>query len=459
MSGNEVDALRMMLEDVEDRGRGAFSARCPACGGDGLWVTPAIAAFRCNRCEFEGSALELFDVLQSEPQHSGNRQDIRFLTVNDLRNHPRPEWLVEGGLPKAGIVCLYAPPAHGKTFVLVDLGLSVSTGKDWMGLPVRRGNVVFIAAENGKALGLRVLTWLDFHEIPDPKEFLVVDQPIQLIKPKEVQRFLDGLPTTAIDLIVIDTLARSMVGGDESSAKDMGQVIETCEEFIRCTGATVVISHHPGHNKTRERGSTALRSAVDTMITIGGGETSRHLKWEKQRDAVLRDDVPFTLMPHRESALVTSRPGIGATTPGPTPKQLEALKSLQSAGVVEGLTNAEWKRASGLPGSTFEDARKCLHSNGFVIPAGKGRGSKYTISTKGEKLLLQSSTFTPSKLQMSNGSSLHTEPPPFRGGPDGVTELSELCEENSTDSQRKEAAEALRVERDEVKALLSGTDQ
>ena len=49
-------------------------------------------------------------------------------------------------------------------------------------------------------------------------------------------------------LIIVDTLARCMVGGDENSAKDMGLFIAHADALRKETGATVLIIHHTGKN-------------------------------------------------------------------------------------------------------------------------------------------------------------------------------------------------------------------
>jgi putative DNA primase/helicase len=72
-------------------------------------------------------------------------------------------------------------------------------------------------------------------------------------------------------VIVLDTLARCFIGGDENSAKDMGLFVEGCRRLQQETGATVIAIHHAGKPKNArsgptERGSSALRAASDAVI-------------------------------------------------------------------------------------------------------------------------------------------------------------------------------------------------
>jgi RecA-family ATPase len=47
-------------------------------------------------------------------------------------------------------------------------------------------------------------------------------------------------------LVVIDTLARCMVGADENSARDMGEAIDALDRLRRAAGSCVLPVHHMG---------------------------------------------------------------------------------------------------------------------------------------------------------------------------------------------------------------------
>jgi RecA-family ATPase len=71
------------------------------------------------------------------------------------------------------------------------------------------------------------------------------------------------------DLIVIDTLAQVMPGGNENSGEDMGRVMGRCLEITRQTGAMVGAVHHSGKDETRgARGWSGLRAACDFEFEV-----------------------------------------------------------------------------------------------------------------------------------------------------------------------------------------------
>ena len=71
------------------------------------------------------------------------------------------------------------------------------------------------------------------------------------------------------DLIVIDTLARVMGGGDENTAPDIADLFRNLDLIRRATGAHVMLIHHSGKDAGRgARGHSSLRAAIDTEIEL-----------------------------------------------------------------------------------------------------------------------------------------------------------------------------------------------
>jgi hypothetical protein len=52
---------------------------------------------------------------------------------------PDVEWIIEGVLPAAGRVLLYADSGVGKSFTALDIGLHIATGTPWHGHAVTQG--------------------------------------------------------------------------------------------------------------------------------------------------------------------------------------------------------------------------------------------------------------------------------------------------------------------------------
>lgn len=60
-----------------------------------------------------------------------------------------------------------------------------------------------------------------------------------------------------ISMVVVDTLARVMVG-NENAAEDMNALIQNCDRLRHVTNAHVMIIHHSGKAKEAEREAAQL---------------------------------------------------------------------------------------------------------------------------------------------------------------------------------------------------------
>src|SRR5690606_38221251 len=95
-------------------------------------------------------------------------------------------------------------------------------------------------------------------------------EPVQLLDPADVTKLLHTIAAYDIEpsLIVFDTFARCFLGGDENSASAMGQAVESVRRIQTATNGAVLLVHHTRKGDSVERGSSALRGALDTMISM-----------------------------------------------------------------------------------------------------------------------------------------------------------------------------------------------
>ena len=80
-------------------------------------------------------------------------------------------------------------------------------------------------------------------------------------------------------------MARSMIGGDENAARDVGMFIAAADELCKASGAARLIVHHTGKNGEDERGSSALRGAADLMAALKPDGAGLRLECVKAKDS------------------------------------------------------------------------------------------------------------------------------------------------------------------------------
>ena len=87
-------------------------------------------------------------------------------------------------------------------------------------------------------------------------------------------------------LIVVDTLARAMAGGNENAPDDMGKLLNNVEALRQGTDAFVLLIHHTGKDEAKgARGHSSLKGAADTILLLSKRDDDLlELKSDKQRD-------------------------------------------------------------------------------------------------------------------------------------------------------------------------------
>jgi len=239
----------------------------------------------------------------------------RLLTTDQLRKIPPPEFLINPLLPQPGVGLLYGPPTRGKTFLSIAWALSVGTGTPWEangGYAVQRGLVIYVAAEGAHGLAKRVQAWEAWNGCT-ADGVLWYPQPVSLITTGSVVTFADAVAPHEPALIILDTLARCSVGGDENSAKDMGLVVESLGFLARELNCTTLGVHHSRKDGSEYRGSSALLGAVDTAIELTGDGRSMSLSCFKQKDAAPFPPVELELHEVEVSCVLR---GVAVTTTG-----------------------------------------------------------------------------------------------------------------------------------------------
>ncbi len=303
--------------------------------------------------------------------------EARFQLLDDveLLNRPEPVWIVAGRILQNSVVCAYGAPETGKTTAMVDLGCSIATGSAWLRAPTITGPVVYVAAEGADTIQLKVRAWKRTHgyRLDTPIYFCTVPTAVNLLDAGDTMAFIDGIRTRSLQpsLVVFDTVARSMLGGDENSAKDMGLVVANADRVRTAFEATVVLVHHTDKQERHERGSGALRGACDTMMQLTQTDDQLRVSCTKQKDARRFAPVDVQLVPSGGGCVM--QPATDAPRPGGlSDTQRKALHALVSGFTDDGATSSAW--LSVLPDvteRTYHRAKKVLIETGYVRTEGQ----------------------------------------------------------------------------------------
>ena len=213
------------------------------------------------------------------------------LDVNEVREPGLWGEIIPPGT--AGI--LHGPTGSGKTFFTYALLSSIARGVPFMDLPVIRRPVLYIPVEGGsgglkdRALAARI------HYGATGRMFRIAPLAVSLgsgpgsqasvaeiiAEAKKLEKDADA----PVGLIVVDTWAQAIGGGDDNASATTGAVFAQRRAITAATGAAVMFIDHPGKDG-KLRGSSAKSCNADFEIEIERDERTgvSQVKTNKVRD-------------------------------------------------------------------------------------------------------------------------------------------------------------------------------
>ena len=244
------------------------------------------------------------DEQKPDAEEDERKSLFTFTHADDLSDTEGAFDFVEDVISDGTGSCVYGASNSGKTFLVIDLGAHVATGTEWQGKEVEQGAVLYVALEGTQGAVNRIKAMRMRGILPEGSPFFLCFSSVNLLDPThpaELVRMIDEINASAsmpIRLIIIDTLARAMAGGDENSGKDMGEAVKTIDAIRAKTAAHICIIHHCGKDAAKgARGHSSLRAAMDTEIEVihPEGDKYRTVSIVKQRDLPTISPLCFSL--------------------------------------------------------------------------------------------------------------------------------------------------------------------
>ena len=199
--------------------------------------------------------------------------------VPAIKAEPDPQWLVSDVIVEEALGFFYGPPGCFKTFITLDLALSLSCGlSNWWGYPIQRnGAVIYVTTEGVRSLKYRIAAWEKHRNVnADPSKFRLMKDQISFMDDSNgiklmatIQNELDQIGPVAA--IFVDTVSRVLPGSDENLQKDMTKFVSRCDALRLTFGATVIGVHHTARAGNM-RGSTVIPAAGDFNIEVRRNE-------------------------------------------------------------------------------------------------------------------------------------------------------------------------------------------
>lgn len=253
----------------------------------------------------------------------------RFLTGPQMHALAPPAWILPGLIPLGAVVLVTAPKASFKTFLAVDIGMSLAHAVEvWGETPARTGPVYY-GAHEGILLIQRPHreAWLQARNLPADADipFYVGPGP-RLALATDAADFRANIHNPC--LVIIDTYSQCMMSLDENDPGDVYRFITYCHDIVNDAKGqcSVLVLAHTGKDITKgTRGSNSLEAAVDTVIGLERVTGTQIVKLfvRFQRGALERaeplwlrgeavgDSLVFSLRPYEEPHATADLPTLG----------------------------------------------------------------------------------------------------------------------------------------------------
>lgn len=205
--------------------------------------------------------------------YAGRFKGIAFA---DRLQIAEPPWLIPNWLPDDATAMIFGAKGTLKSFVALDIALSVAAGVSCLGQrPLRQGRTFFCGAEGLRMLAkARTTAWLLAHGL-EPATILPIHflPPPRLAIAGETEEFANRLTELCAGerpaLIVLDTFSKIMSGLDESKPADVAQFIRFVEALREAFDCPILTLHHLGKDAGRgARGHSSIIADQETLIEL-----------------------------------------------------------------------------------------------------------------------------------------------------------------------------------------------
>ncbi|MBU3628909.1 AAA family ATPase [Polynucleobacter sp. AP-Reno-20A-A9] len=225
-----------------------------------------------------GTLIHLRQMFEQQRLYQRSTTEPLLSKIGDARKQIKKiDWLVEGMIKQQSLVMFGGMPSGGKTYLAVELMLSVASGKPFLGQhTVKQGDAVFIACEGRDSVLRRVGAWnhlknggIDVDAAYISSREIVVTAPEK--SDTSIEQYVRAMEAAGIypRVFFIDTMNYSLGSAKENDANDMTEYfLRIANGLIARFGCTAVLLHHTSKDGADIRGSSTIRGALDSLFLV-----------------------------------------------------------------------------------------------------------------------------------------------------------------------------------------------
>jgi hypothetical protein len=310
--------------------------------------------------------------------------------------HPAPPQLIEGVLHQGSKMSISGNSKAYKTWIYADLAVSVSHGLPWLGFKTNQGKVLYLNFE------VQDFGWHDrIAKLCEAKGVKIKPNKLHFWNLRGKARSFRQLIPIIIELakkegyalIVIDPIYKLMAGGEENSAGDIAEMLNSFERLAVETGAAVAYAHHFAKGNAsakeaidRQSGSGVFGRDPDSLLIF----TAHEEEGAFTVDTILRNFAPISQFVVRwHYPMMEPDDNLDPSKL----KQVAGRKKEHDPAFILGkiannteanpISLSAWAELTGMPRTTLTGYLDGLRSKGWVKTVGDGIRAKQAITASG----------------------------------------------------------------------------
>jgi hypothetical protein len=314
-----------------------------------------------------------------------------FYRPDELDLLPDVKFLHENIIVLETIGMVLGESGVGKTFAALHIGLRIATESGQL--------VIYNGMEALAQYKERIKAWLNLYGLWEEatQNFLLTGFQVNLMDAASVETYIKNMKELKrkIGILFIDTYHAATEGAEENSAKDTGIILANLRKIRNALKTTVIVLHHLNASGLRERGSSALKAGMDTVITLKADGDGVKMECAKQRTSApfetrfinwVYTDNPNNANGPKSRVVQESTKGTKVDLQRPSPNDKKILQQLGAKlNVVSGLRYSELLEALGdMPKSSMNNSLKKLAQAGWVQGGDK---HPYKITNSGLEII------------------------------------------------------------------------
>lgn len=284
-----------------------------------------------------------------------------LIPADDLHLLEIPTYLIENyAVYDKSLNALVGASGGGKSFAALDIAAKIAQKN--------LGVVIYIAAESVAQFGVRFEAWKSHNKVKTLPNLMFHTDAVNMLDELQVTGFLTQVAECRPRFVVLDTVARCMVGGDENSTRDMSLFVDACNRVMRELQAGMLLVHHVGKDG-KMRGSTALFASCDSVLFLRRDE--RNITIFNNLDMGGKNKFREEGMPMYMDFLPVGESAVLVPTAQIINDGLEKLPTnqrmiLEALDPHSGMTATGLSEATGLARSSIYHAAKKLLKAGYI---------------------------------------------------------------------------------------------